>query len=83
VSEFLGWLSYPVYCLHRPVFNELSLLAGKGQAILHIPVGFVALAATLVLAVVASMALDHAGLQRKITMLLSTKSARPTMAAGN
>jgi peptidoglycan/LPS O-acetylase OafA/YrhL len=25
-SEFLGWLSYPVYCLHAPVINALHAL---------------------------------------------------------
>lgn len=48
VARFLGWISYPVYCLHYPIGRAVYLASGQREAgALLIPI---AVAATLILA---------------------------------
>lgn len=63
ISNALGWLSYPLYCLHIPVGNLISVwLHGiRADAPLAFQLDFplVASAASILLAVIAGLAIDE------------------------
>ena len=58
-ANFLGWLSYPVYCLHMPVFRALYLLHEKYGLSGHVPVAVVAVLATIALSVLVAKLYDE------------------------
>jgi peptidoglycan/LPS O-acetylase OafA/YrhL len=66
LSEYLGWLSFPIYCLHRPVLHDVLLLAA---VVPHLPVKLVAVVVTLGLSAGASWVLDQMGVNRRIVAL--------------
>ena len=72
VSEFLGWLSYPLYCVHDPVFNILWFIDRKdgfAQQI-GVPVQVVAIALSLLVACSAAYIFDRIKVQRRLTTRL-------------
>ncbi|HVY18413.1 MAG TPA: hypothetical protein VHB27_24550, partial [Rhodopila sp.] len=50
IARFLGWISYPIYCLHVPILRAVIFLRGGTHGAGY-PVATLAAAATLVLAV--------------------------------
>jgi peptidoglycan/LPS O-acetylase OafA/YrhL len=51
IAVFLGWISYPIYCLHFPIIRLAILLYGNGHGQAYAVMGAAAVV-TLVLAVV-------------------------------
>ncbi len=67
-SRFLGWMSYPVYCLHQPVFTGVSALdryAGLPTA--GVSRQSVALCVTLAAAAALAWSLDRLRVQQRLT----------------
>jgi peptidoglycan/LPS O-acetylase OafA/YrhL len=58
LSEFLGWMSYPIYCLHVPVYDGLKLLYDKYN-ITEFPRMLVAIIITTSLSVVVTKLYDE------------------------
>ena len=60
IAEFLGWLSYPLYCLHMPVFRLVEFVnerygLGATPGLLSVE----SIAATLILSVILTLAYDE------------------------
>ena len=73
ISEFLGWLSFPLYCLHMPVFEEMKILNGtlNFSGNFGISPQLAALVTTLLLSVIVGVTIDRLEVQRRFTNLLS------------
>jgi peptidoglycan/LPS O-acetylase OafA/YrhL len=56
-SWLLGWLSYPVYCLHRPIGEGIALLHAHGVIMTTLPLQTLAIPATLLTSALVLMAL--------------------------
>lgn len=54
IAIFLGWISYPVYCLHYPVVRLVIFLRGSGHAS-----GYVLMAVSAAVSLVLAMALTR------------------------
>ena len=72
-SEFLGWLSYPLYCVHMPIlllvpsiYKRIALFSRLG-----IPEKVAAVVLALLVAVIAGMLNDKLQLQRRLTTFLT------------
>ena len=50
VSEFLGWISYPMYCLHMPIGNLIAIVNREGSSMHALSIPFVPLAGVASLA---------------------------------
>jgi peptidoglycan/LPS O-acetylase OafA/YrhL len=70
VSEFLGWLSYPLYCLHWPAFAAVRGLYADGGNGFGVPEPVAAFGAAVVLSIIVGVLIDRLGLQKKLTDLL-------------
>ena len=72
VSEFLGWLSYPLYCVHVPVLDTTRFLFTKTDFLSRsgVPEQVPALALALIVAIFVGLLIDHLQLQRRLTNLL-------------
>ena len=77
-STFLGWLSYPIYCLHLPVLTAFLFLEKRDQLhLLHATdYRVIAMGVTLGLAALSAFVLDRFELQRKLTAILARPLAR-------
>jgi len=79
LSGFLGWLSYPLYCVHEPIllimpsiYNRIDLFSQLG-----IPAQLVGVISALIIAVAVGMLNDRLHLQRRVmTVLTNTRTAR-------
>lgn len=80
IATFLGWISYPVYCLHYPVLRLLIFLR-DGQQVSGYLLLAVTAAVTLVLAVVLTRWYEEP-LRAVLSALWSTR-ARPRIAEQN
>jgi peptidoglycan/LPS O-acetylase OafA/YrhL len=72
LSEFLGWLSYPLYCVHGPVLDAISFLYKKSDLLRRsgVPKQVPAVVVALLVAVLAGLLIDRLQLQRRLTNLL-------------
>jgi peptidoglycan/LPS O-acetylase OafA/YrhL len=72
VSECLGWLSYPLYCLHMPVLDATHFLYKKSDVLSSsgVPEQVPAVALSVVVAVLVGLLIDRLQLQRRLTNLL-------------
>jgi peptidoglycan/LPS O-acetylase OafA/YrhL len=54
LSQFLGWISYPIYCLHTPVGNILAFFIKKEHLDIAygLPFSLIASAITVILAII-------------------------------
>jgi peptidoglycan/LPS O-acetylase OafA/YrhL len=73
VSEFLGWLSYPLYCVHTPVIDVVDRVYAKTDILTR--AGIPETAATLTAAIIFSIGvgwlIDKLQVQRALTRLLA------------
>jgi peptidoglycan/LPS O-acetylase OafA/YrhL len=71
LSENLGWLSYPIYCLHMPVLFGIRVLAVHHilTNYLGLPIEMLAIAVTLILATLSAVIVDKYVQKRFIGML--------------
>jgi peptidoglycan/LPS O-acetylase OafA/YrhL len=69
-AEFLGWLSYPLYCLHIPAFAAVHRLYLHGEDRFGVPEPAAAAAGALALAILAAVLVDRLRVQRRFTGLL-------------
>ncbi len=60
LSESLGWLSYPIYCLHMPVLFGIRVLAARHMVTDYfgLPIEIVTIAITLILATLSAVVVD-------------------------
>jgi peptidoglycan/LPS O-acetylase OafA/YrhL len=58
-ATFLGWLSYPLYCLHIPVFRGVYLLHSKYGVFDNVQLVIIATIATLALSVAITKLYDE------------------------
>ena len=60
-SEWLGWLSYPIYCLHLPILDVIQLLNQRYEIVGHTGVSceVIAFFATFVFAALSAVVLDR------------------------
>jgi peptidoglycan/LPS O-acetylase OafA/YrhL len=71
LSAFLGWISYPIYCLHEPILFGLSLNHRLGFAsAMRVPCKAVALVATLIIATITAFLIEHFKMQQKLSVQL-------------
>jgi peptidoglycan/LPS O-acetylase OafA/YrhL len=72
LSEFLGWLSYPLYCLHRPVLQAVQYLDPENQWSIRfgIPEPVLAIVLALIVAVLGSYLVQQLQLQQRLTNFL-------------
>ena len=77
--EFLGWLSFPLYCLHKPVFDAMEALnVNINFSEMHgISPQLVAIPTTLILSIVTATVFDRVRLQHKLTYLFKQKIVLP------
>lgn len=77
VSEFLGWLSYPLYCVHVPILHAMREVYKRTDLLSRfgIPEQIAAVVSALILSVIVGLLNDKLQLQRRLTKLL-TKPAR-------
>ncbi len=76
-STFLGWLSYPLYCLHLPILTAFLILEKICQHSLHaIDYRALAMGVTLGVAAATAFAADRLELQRKLTAILAGRFLR-------
>jgi peptidoglycan/LPS O-acetylase OafA/YrhL len=78
ISQFLGWLSYPLFCLHMPVLAAMTRL-DKSTALLsrvEIPPAFASLGVALMVSIFAAILGDKLQWQRRFTHLLRAKTKR-------
>ena len=80
VSEFLGWLSYPLYCLHWPAFAAVRGLYADGGNRFGVPEPVAAFGAAVVLSIIVGVLIDRLGLQKKLTDLLIRTTRRVAQA---
>ena len=80
IATFLGWISYPVYCLHYPVLRLVIFLRNGQQDSGYLLLAVTA-AVTLVLAVVLTRCYEEP-LRAALSTLWSTR-ARPRIAEEN
>jgi peptidoglycan/LPS O-acetylase OafA/YrhL len=68
-SEFLGWISYPVYCLHFPVMSWMRAIDERVafSTRFGIPCAVAAIIVTLLLAVTSAHVFDRLKLQQKLS----------------
>jgi peptidoglycan/LPS O-acetylase OafA/YrhL len=83
LSSFLGWLSYPIYCLHRPVLLMMQDLADQIKTSVFSAVGVLplAFALTVVLSAICAYVVDRY-IQPRLTNLLRSslkKLATPNL----
>lgn len=73
VSRFLGWLSYPLYCIHHPVFDVMHYIEQKTAWAHRIGVNerIPATALGLILSIVIGAIIDQLRLQQRLTRLLN------------
>jgi peptidoglycan/LPS O-acetylase OafA/YrhL len=74
VAVFLGWISYPVYCLHWPVGRIVFSMAGGGYYLNWVP-AIIASALTLALAVILTKYVDEPVRGRLTAMLSPSRGA--------
>jgi Platelet-activating factor acetylhydrolase, isoform II len=81
-SDFLGWISFSLYCLHEPVFqamqtinSHVNLLDNSG---LFLKLG--AITVTVVLSIITGASIDRLGVQRRLTNILMVRSDTPAKA---
>jgi peptidoglycan/LPS O-acetylase OafA/YrhL len=72
VLVFLGWLSFPIYCLHEPILTICQTLAAQGASNRLLGLTPEAFAAPLAIAfaIVAGWLFDQAMLQQRLTRYL-------------
>jgi peptidoglycan/LPS O-acetylase OafA/YrhL len=72
-STWLGWLSYPLYCLHMPILNVLLFLKKTDQlhALHAMDARVIAIGIALGSASASAFVVDRLQLQRKLTALLT------------
>jgi peptidoglycan/LPS O-acetylase OafA/YrhL len=77
ISEFLGWLSFPLYCLHMPVRDALKAIDGSVafSSRFGISPQLAAIAASIILSIIVGVIVDRLGLQRRLTNLLGRSFA--------
>jgi peptidoglycan/LPS O-acetylase OafA/YrhL len=80
IAAFLGWISYPVYCLHYPVIRLLIFLRDGKQGSVYLVLA-VTTAVTLVLAVVLTRWYEEP-VRAALSGLMSAR-ARPRIAEEN
>jgi peptidoglycan/LPS O-acetylase OafA/YrhL len=66
LSRFLGWMSYPVYCLHRPIGDGIALLHAQGFITPVLPLQAMAIIATLLTSALVSTAFDAVKAQERL-----------------
>jgi peptidoglycan/LPS O-acetylase OafA/YrhL len=71
-SEFLGWLSYPIYCLHMPVLHGMRFINEHVSLSTKCGVSYkvMAIVGTLFLATVSAFLLDRLKVQRNLAGFL-------------
>ena len=71
-SEFLGWLSYPLYCVHMPVFMAMLVAQARYHVFANdtVDVEVASVAITLAFACAAGFAFDRLKVQRRFGALL-------------
>jgi peptidoglycan/LPS O-acetylase OafA/YrhL len=72
VSRFLGWLSYPLYCVHMSVFYGMKYFEGRSGLLSRVPIpeSVTAVTGALILAIVLGLLVDQLQLQRRLTNIL-------------
>jgi peptidoglycan/LPS O-acetylase OafA/YrhL len=77
ISEFLGWVSFPLYCLHMPVRDALKAIDGSVafSSRFGISPQLAAIAASIILSIIVGVIVDRLGLQRRLTNLLGRSFA--------
>jgi peptidoglycan/LPS O-acetylase OafA/YrhL len=72
VSEFLGWLSFPVYCLHIPIWDGVMALDRhlNFSSIIGVSTEVAAIVVTFILSIIIGVVIDRMGVQRKLANLL-------------
>ena len=83
LSEFLGWLSYPLYCLHRPVLDAVKYLDPKDEWSIRfgVPEQIFEIGLSLIVAVLSGYVVQRLELQRRITNFLRPAAARTETAS--
>ena len=74
VSEFLGWLSYPLYCLHSPAMMGLTLLAFHNISFPGMAPGTAGMLAALLLSILVATILDWLKIQKRLAAFLNRSS---------
>ncbi len=64
-SDFLGWISYPVYCLHQPIMNTVKMLDRYDSWAREVSWRAVAIPAALLFAALCASAFDRLRVQPK------------------
>ena len=79
-SQFLSWLSYPIYCLHLPVLMGCAVLDEKTQVVSRLGFSYqiAAIAVTLALAVMLTKLVDEPVRKWLAKQFLSTTSSVET-----
>jgi peptidoglycan/LPS O-acetylase OafA/YrhL len=72
VSEFLGWLSYPLYCLHAPIFYLLRALNERANFSQSFGVSYreIGVCLTIVAAICIAATMDTLGIQPRFARLI-------------
>jgi len=73
ISEFLGWISYPVYCLHIPIGNLIALTGNEGGLYRLLPLPFPVVGSIIVIFVSIVMTLMY---EQPVRALLSRHFVR-------
>lgn len=67
LAEYLGWLSFPLYCLHMPVISWIKALDVSGGLVSRVGVSYAAACAVIVSIVLAALSaslIDRMGAQK-------------------
>ena len=77
ISEFLGWLSFPLYCLHMPIRDALNAIDGSVafSSRFGISPQLATIAVSIILSIVIGVIVDRLGVQRRLTNLLARSFA--------
>ena len=72
ISEFLGWLSYPLYCLHVPVRTAVRQVGNHFDFLSLFGVTYteISIVVTLTVAIVSALLFDKLLVQKKLANLL-------------
>jgi peptidoglycan/LPS O-acetylase OafA/YrhL len=72
VSRTLGWISYPLYCLHRPILGLITVLDDRTSILheYHCSTQIAAIFATVACSVMIGKLLDYLIVQRRISALV-------------
>jgi len=75
---FLGWLSFPIYCLHEPILTVTRIAETKFNLrhLFHMPADFLALAVVFIVSIAAATLFDKMLLQKRLVQFFLNPSPR-------